>query len=93
MTRITKTATKHGIDCIKVNGRDVFGLTRIDTIEQCRCRRGCYEWTGTTTSGWDFTIWGGKKSGGAANEWYADFLEMSIPVKSAVEALRTINNA
>jgi len=33
------------------------------------------------------------KSGGAANEWYADFLEMSIPVKSAFEALRTINNA
>ena len=90
MTRITKTTTKYGTDCIKVNGRNVFDLTFIETIE-----RGAfsYEWNGTTKGGWGFTIWGGKKSGGAANEWYADFLNMSIPVKSAIEALRTVNNA
>ena len=90
MTRITKTTTKHGTACIKVNGQAVFGLTRIETIEQGECN---YKWTGTTTGGWDFAVWGGKKSGGAADEWYADFLQMSVPVKSAAEALRTINKA
>lgn len=90
MTRITKATTKYGTDCIKVNGRNVFDLPRIETIERGEYS---YEWTGTTIGGWEFTIWGGKQSGGAANEWYADFLGISVPVKSAVEALRTINNA
>ena len=76
------------LDCIKVNGRVVAFNPRTSEVPAGR-------WEGLA-AGERFVIIGGRESGGAANEWFVQWDvhgEHMIPVKSAAQAVRTIEFA
>jgi hypothetical protein len=86
----TITMKNEGIfDRIVVNGRK-FNADRFEQIE----KTGNGKWQGKA-SGYNFTIIGGKESGGAKNEWFVNW-EIDggndfTKCKSAIEAINWIN--
>jgi hypothetical protein len=86
----TITIKNEGIfDRIVVNGRK-FNADRFEQIE----KTGNGKWQGKA-SGYNFTIIGGKESGGAKNEWFVNW-EINggndfTKCKSAIEAINWIN--
>jgi hypothetical protein len=88
MTKITMK--KDGmLDWLFVNGRRI-NAGRFEQIE----KTGNGEWQGTA-SGYNFTIIGGRESGGASNEWFVKWDVNSgrdfTKCKSATEAIKWIN--
>lgn len=87
---ITKQDIKYSrLDTISVNGRKT-PANRFERI----AKTGNGKWQGTA-SGYDFTIIGGRESGGASNEWLVQWeIEGEhdfVLCKSAVEAVNWIN--
>lgn len=77
-------------DTVRVNGR-AFTAKRIEAVRKA----GSGTWKGRA-SGYDFTILGGRESGGASNEWFVQWeLEGKhdfVRVNSAKAALEWIDN-
>jgi len=71
----------------KINGRSVFLNTDKLIITEVSAGRWTVEYDRTT-----FTVIGGRKSGGAANEWFVRnevfYGDEFLPCKSMVAALR-----
>ena len=73
-----------------MNGKRIF-VDRIDSL----ARNGAGEWKGTA-HGYPFEIFGGKASGGAANQWFVSWEAIGsgiIHVSSMVEAIDVIENS
>lgn len=77
-------------DELRVNRRLVSYKGQFDAIE----KHGSFTWKGTYR-GHNFVIWGGSKSGGAANQWFVQYDAVGphdMATKSAVECFRLIEN-
>lgn len=82
--------TRAALGGIKINGRWKY----FDNLSEF-VKVSSYEYT-VRRSGWTFTIWGGKKSGGRSNEWYVESKDAwdsgkPIPCTSLVDALKLID--
>ena len=93
MTTITLTkqdAKNFCLDTIRVNGRKL-PAGRFQKI----AKTGGGKWQGLA-SGYDFTIFGGRESGGAKNEWFVQWeIEGKhdfVKVNSASAAIDWINS-
>ena len=88
-----QTETKYGspLNNIKINGRE-YTVSRITEITKLA---DGYTFTGLA-NGSPFEIYGGKKSGGAANEWFVEWpaaFSSYIRATSLVDAVKLIEGA
>lgn len=83
MTTVTKIRSAWS-----VNGRTVF-INKAETVIADGSGYGWFIKTGFIT----YKVFGGKKSGGAANEWFLEDLtnETIFPMPSAVAAFKEID--
>ena len=92
MSRSTLALRDDGIigQGVVVNGRVVAWTCAIDSIE----RDGSYAWI-VRRGAAVYTIWGGKASGGASDEWYleSETAGIDIPCRSLTEAVRLVLGA
>lgn len=86
-----KITEEFGIRTLRVNRASMI-VRRIVSVT----RVSPYKWTGKIATGEQFTVWGGKRSGGAANEWFvelpSDWCSTAINCGSLIEGFRIVEN-
>jgi len=92
MTTITLKPSTYGYSDLRVNGRLVSCMPRIDSISKV----GAGRWEGTA-SGRAFEIIGGREAGGTRSDWWVRWDALNkdhrFYVKSAAAAVNLIQNA
>jgi hypothetical protein len=76
---------------VKINNRTRY-LPRITSV--IKSEQDSYAWFVTTVGGSTYEVWGGKRSGGRANEWYIDGNGYkALRVTGPMDALKLIDGA
>lgn len=91
MTTVKMITTNHNNPALIINGRQVL----VNRITEIANTNASWEWVGKA-GGYDFRIFGGKASGGSANEWFVEWAalgEDTMNATSFTECVKIIENS